>query len=159
AQAAPAVPLVLTIALTVIAVPLALAPPLLAPVRDVNAAAARSLLDVDLESPTAELSWDDRLRSAGFSVAHLIVGSVAVLALLFGVPYAVGLLSWAAGTRADGFQVSAPALGLWGIPLAMLMLVALPVLALLGRALMRALTIPLLGPGAGAREQAERRRR
>jgi signal transduction histidine kinase len=159
ARAAPAVPLTLTFALAVIAVPLALAPPLLAPVRDISIAAARSLLDVDLASSTAELTWDDRLRSAGFFVAHLIAGSVAVVGLLCGIPYAVGLVGWAVGTRGDGFQVSAPALGVWGIPLAVLILAALPLLALLGRSVMRALAVPLLGPSASARERAERHER
>lgn len=159
ARSAPAVPLGLTIALTVIAVPLALAPPLLAPVRDVSVAAARSLLDLDLAGPTAQLTWDDRLRSAGFFVAHLIAGGVAVVALLAGIPYAVALVGWAVGTRGDGFRVSAPALGAWGVPLAVLIVCALPLLALLGRALMRALAVPLLGPSASAREQAERHER
>jgi signal transduction histidine kinase len=159
ARSAPAVPLGLTAVLTAIAVPLALVPPLLAPVRDVNVAAARSLLDVDLAGPTAELTWDDRLRSAGFFVAHLIVGAFAVVALLSGIPFAVGLVGWAAGARGDGFQISAPAIGLWGVPLAVLILLALPVLAVLGRALMRALAMPLLGPSASAREQAERHER
>lgn len=159
AQAAPAVPLALTIAITAIAVPLALAPPLLAPVRDISIAAARSLLEVDLENSTAKLTRDDRLRAAGFFTAHLLVGAVAVVALLFGIPYAVSLIGWAVGARGDGFQISAPALGVLGVPLAVLMLVALPVLAVLGRALMRALAVPLLGPSAGAREEAERQAR
>lgn len=158
-QAAPTVPIGLTIALAVIAVPLALAPPLLAPVREISISAARSLLDADLEQPTAELTWDDRLRSAGFFTAHLITGAVAVAVLLAGIPYAVGLLGWALGTRADGFQISAPALGAWGAVLAVLILLALPLLALLGRALLRAIAVPLLGPSADVRAAAERRER
>lgn len=158
AGAAPSVPPALTVVIAVIALPIAVTPPLLAPVRDLEIAAARTLLDVDLPTPTTPPSRDDRLRSAGYFTAHLIAGAVAVAALLFGIPYAVGLVGWAVGTRGDGFQVSAPALGPWGIPLALLLLLALPALALLGRALMRAIAIPLLGPGATEREQAERRR-
>lgn len=159
AAAAPAVPVALTLAIAVVALPIALAPPLLAPVRDLGIAAARTFLDVDLPTPTAELTRDDRLRAAGYFVAHLVTGAVATVGLLFGVPYAVGLIGWSLGARGDGFQVSAPNLGGWGVPVALAILAALPLLALLGRALLRALAVPLLGPSASAREEAERRRR
>lgn len=159
AWSAPAVPPALTIALALLSVPLALAPPLLAPVRDIGIAAARSLLDVDLPTPTAVPTRDDRLRSAGFFAAHLLIGGVGVLALLFGVPYAVGLIGWALGARGDGFQLSAPDLGGWGVLVALAILAALPPLALLGGAVLRALAVPLLGPGSTEREAEERRRR
>lgn len=159
ARAAPQVPMALTVALTVIAVPLALVPPFLAPVRDLGIAAARTFLDVDLPTTSARLGHDDRLRAAGYFVAHLLTGALATLALLFGIPYAVGLIGWTLGSRGDGFRLSAPDLGGWGVPVALLVLLALPLLALLGRALLRALAVPLLGPGAGERELAERQRR
>lgn len=158
AQAAPDVPPALTIALTVIAVPLALTPPLLAPVRDLEIAAVRGLLDVHVLAPIAAPQWDDRLRAAGYVLAHLVLGAVAVVALLFGIPYAVGLLGWALGARGDGFQVSAPDLGLWGIPLGLATLATLPLLALTGARQLRTLAPALLGPGATERELAERRR-
>src|SRR5690606_31806529 len=143
ARAAPQVPMALTVALTVIAVPLALVPPFLAPVRDLGIAAARTFLDVDLPTTSARLGHDDRLRAAGYFVAHLLTGALATLALLFGIPYAVGLIGWTLGSRGDGFRLSAPDLGGWGVPVALLVLLALPLLALLGRALLRALAVPL----------------
>lgn len=158
AQAAPDVPPALTIALTVIAVPLALTPPLLAPVRDLEIAAVRGLLDVHVLTPTSAPGWDDRLRAAGYVLAHLVTGAGAVVALLFGVPYAVGLLGWALGARGDGFQLSAPDLGLWGVPLGLAVLAALPMLALVGARQLRTLALALLGPSATERELAERRR-
>ena len=111
ARAAPQVPMALTVALTVIAVPLALVPPFLAPVRDLGIAAARTFLDVDLPTTSARLGHDDRLRAAGYFVAHLLTGALATLALLFGIPYAVGLIGWTLGSRGDGFRLSAPDLG------------------------------------------------
>lgn len=159
AAAAPSVPPGLTIAIAAIAVPIAAAPPLLAPVRDLGVSAARTFLDLDLPTPTAEVTRDDRLRGAGYFIAHLLTGAVATTALLFGVPYAVGLIGWSAGSRGDGFQVSAPNLGGWGVLVAVGILVAMPLFALLGRALLRAVAVPLLGPSASARELAERNRR
>ncbi|WP_454299239.1 sensor histidine kinase [Salana multivorans] len=158
-QAAPAMPIALSLVIAVIAVPIALAPPLVAPVRDVGIAAARILLDVDLPIPTASPTWDDRLRSAGYFVAHLLIGGAAVVALLFGVPFAVGLIGWALGVRADAFQISTPDLGWWGIPVGALVLAMLPPLALLGGAVLRSLAVPLLGPSTTACEEEERRRR
>ncbi|WP_454293785.1 sensor histidine kinase [Salana multivorans] len=158
-QAAPAVPIALSLVIAIIAVPIALAPPLVAPVRDVGIAAARILLDVDLPIPTAPPTWDDRLRSAGYFVAHLLIGGAAVVALLFGVPFAVGLIGWALGVRADAFQISTPDLGWWGIPVGAVVLATLPPLALLGGAVLRSLAVALLGPSSTAREEEERRRR
>ncbi len=157
-QAAPQVPLALSVVTTMVAIPIALVPPLLTPVRDLELTAVRGLLQIQIPTPVGQVGWDSRLRSATFFAAHLILGLAGVATLLFGIPAAIGLVGWAVGAHVDGLQLSPPDLGWWGIGVAVLIIAVLPALASAGGALMRALAGPLLGPSASEREQIARER-
>ncbi|ACQ78500.1 histidine kinase dimerisation and phosphoacceptor region [Beutenbergia cavernae DSM 12333] len=166
-DAAPQVPLPMTVAIAVVAVPLGALPPFLAPIRELETAAARSLLGAGVDDvpapPGGQLRPDDRARAAAFFGAHLILGGAILVGLLAGLPTAVGLLGAALGVPSDGIQLvpgesTAAALGPWAIPVALAILVALPLGTALAGSIMRALAPPLLGPGPEQRAAAERAR-
>ncbi|MFC6707731.1 sensor histidine kinase [Flexivirga alba] len=78
------------------------------PVRDAEVAMARPLLGVELPAVRDRHSWDSRWHGAAWAGLVLVVGAVAAIVLLGGVPAGVGLASGGVG---DGVQV------LWRMPL------------------------------------------
>lgn len=77
-------------------------------VRDAEVAMARPLLGVDLPVVRDKQSWDSRWHGAAWAGLVLVVGAVAAIVLLTGVPSGVGL---AAGRVGDGSQL------VWRVPL------------------------------------------
>ena len=80
-----------TLLIAVVAAAVALLPPFLGGTRELEIAAARALLRVDLPAhdPQAPLPLEARLRSALWFAVHLAVGAVVGAALLVAVPLAL----------------------------------------------------------------------
>jgi len=80
-----------TLLIAVVAAAVALLPPFLGGTRELEIAAARALLRVDLPAhdPQAPLPLEARLRSALWFAVHLAVGAVVGAALLIAVPLAL----------------------------------------------------------------------
>lgn len=78
------------------------------PVRDAEVAMARPLLGVELPAVRDKRSWDSRWHGAAWAGLVLLVGAVAAMVLLAGVPAGVGLAS---GRMGDGVGL------FWRMPL------------------------------------------
>lgn len=78
------------------------------PVRDAEVAMARPLLGVELPAVRDRYSWDSRWHGAAWAGLVLVVGALAAVVLLSGVPGGVGL---AAGRVSDGAEL------VWRVPL------------------------------------------
>ncbi|GAA3228760.1 sensor histidine kinase [Oerskovia jenensis] len=143
-----------TAALAVVATTLAVAPPFLAPVRTVEVLAARTLLDVDVQTPSDRPRPAARWRGAAWFALHLVLGLVVVVSLLVVVPLVLDLLLSVVGTRSAVEPGWLPA---WlahppvRLLLAVLVVVALPYVVVGARAVLRSAAPVLLGP-----DQSER---
>ncbi|MBD7998334.1 sensor histidine kinase [Oerskovia gallyi] len=143
-----------TAALAVVATTLAAAPPFLAPVRTVEVLAARTLLDVDVQTPSDRPSPTARWRGAAWFTLHLVLGLVVVVSLLVVVPLVLDLLLSLFGTRPflePGWLPAWLAHPPLRLLLALLVLVALPYVVVGARAVLRSAAPVLLGP-----DQSER---
>jgi signal transduction histidine kinase len=88
-----------TTALAAVTAAIVVLPPFLHPVRVLESAAARALLDVDLpHAPSGGRSGT--ARGALWFSAHLAAGAVAALSLLTAIPLAVSLAAWHLGATA-----------------------------------------------------------
>lgn len=98
---------VLVVALAVVAAVVAVVVLLSPPVRDAEVAMARPLLGVSLPAVRDRHSWAGRLRGAVWALWVLVIGAVAAVVLLAGVPSSAGLIVNADG---DAGQL------LWRVP-------------------------------------------
>jgi len=147
------------VAISVCGVVLPIATGMLAPVRALEIAAARLLLDVEVgaaEVVDGDASWPTRRRSATWFVAHLVVGGV-IGSLTVVLPPAVVSACYAPFTSGDvqlgqldptvpGGPASA-----WIVPLALLSPIALILLASTAGAGLGRLAPRLLGPSPAER--------
>ncbi|HEX5512104.1 MAG TPA: histidine kinase [Actinomycetales bacterium] len=149
----PAISRAVTNALVVVTAAIVLLPPFLHPVRVLEAAAARALLDVDLPQPGPSNDPGATMRGAAWFVAHLVAGTVAVLSLLLTVPFAVTLVAWHLGATALrdtlGPLADLPAALAAGLAVVLLLLPPYAMWAL--AAILRSLAPALLGPSARER--------
>jgi signal transduction histidine kinase len=90
--AEPDVPRVPVGVLVAVTAAIGIVPPFLPAMRALEISAARSLLGVDLPEPRTDPPWNARWRAAAWYVLHLGAGGLAVVAVLYAVPVAVGLL-------------------------------------------------------------------
>jgi signal transduction histidine kinase len=152
--AEPDVPRVPVGVLVAVTAAIGVVPPFLPAMRALEISAARSLLGVDLPEPRADPPWSARRRAAAWYVLHLVVGGLAVVAVLYALPVAVGLLveeiTGAGGPLAEASpfdQVDGP----WVVAVVVALLVVLGyVIAGLGSLLAR-LAPALLGPSSADR--------
>lgn len=134
--------------------PLAMATGMLASVRDLEIAAVRRLLGVELADAAAldvQISWSTRWRSAGWFVAHLVAGGMIGALTLVLPPAAVSacLAPFASGDVQLGqldATVPGGAASAWLVPLALLSPFALIYLAATASAILARLAPRLLGP-------------
>lgn len=152
--AEPDVPRVPVGVLVAVTVAIGVVPPFLPAMRALEISAARSLLGVDLPEPRADPPWNARWRAAAWYVLHLVAGGVAVVAILYSVPVAVGLLveelTGAGGPLAEVSpldQVDGP----WVAVVVIALLVALGYLIAGLGALLARLAPVLLGPSPADR--------
>lgn len=85
------VPRVPVAVLAVVTAAIGVIPPFLPGMRSLEISAARNLLGVDLPEPQVDPPWSARWRAAVWYALHLLSGGVAVLAVLYAVPAAVGV--------------------------------------------------------------------
>lgn len=139
---------------------------MLAPVREIEVAAARRLLGAELrgvEVHHGPLSWSTRWRSAAWFVAHLVIGFV-IGALTLVMPPAVLSACYAPFSSGDvqlgqlDAMVPGGPQSAWIVPLALLAPVALILLATSAGALLGRLAPRLLGPSQAERLAALERR-
>jgi len=148
-----------TVAITVCGVVLPIATGMLAAVRALEIAAARLLLNVELDDAAltdARASWPTRWRSAAWFVAHLVVGGVigsltvvlppAVVAACY-APFASGDVQLG---QLDPTVPGGPG-SAWIVPLALLSPLALVYLAAAAGAGLARIAPRLLGPSPGER--------
>lgn len=88
----PAVPRAPVGVLIAVTAAIGVVPPFLSAMRVLEISAVRSLLGVDLPEPRADPPWAARWRAAAWYVIHLVAGGVAVAAILYAIPAAVGML-------------------------------------------------------------------
>ena len=145
--------------------PLAIATGMLASVRDLEIAAVRRLLGVELADAAAldaQISWSTRWRSAAWFVAHLVAGGVIGALTLVLPPAAVSacLAPFASGDvqlgQLDAKVPGGPA-SAWLVPLALLSPLALIYLAAAASALLARIAPRLLGPSPAERLAASQR--
>jgi len=145
--------------------PLAIATGMLASVRDLEIAAVRRLLGVELADAAAldaQISWSTRWRSAAWFVAHLVAGGVIGALTLVLPPAAVSacLVPFASGDvqlgQLDATVPGGPA-SAWLVPLALLSPLALIYLAAAASALLARIAPRLLGPSPAERLAASQR--
>ena len=145
--------------------PLAMATGMLASVRDLEIAAVRRLLGVELADAAAldaQISWSTRWRSAAWFVAHLVAGGVIGALTLVLPPAAVSacLAPFASGDvqlgQLDATVPGGPA-SAWLVPLALLSPLALIYLAAAASALLARVAPRLLGPSPAERLAASQR--
>ena len=145
--------------------PLAIATGMLASVRDLEIAAVRRLLGVELADAAAldaQISWSTRWRSAAWFVAHLVAGGVIGALTLVLPPAAVSacLAPFASGDvqlgQLDATVPGGPA-SAWLVPLALLSPLALIYLAAAASALLARIAPRLLGPSPAERLAASQR--
>ncbi|WP_181782759.1 histidine kinase [Pseudonocardia pini] len=121
-------------------------------VRELEVAAARALLDVDLPAPTRPETWSGRRRAVGWLLVAMLLGGVTALSLLWSLPIAAAFLvaPWTA------LPLLPTGAGAWWAPIAGLamLIVVLHVLALLG-GLLAALAPRVLGPSPQERLTVE----
>lgn len=125
------------------------------PVRPLEIAAGRTLLDLDVPDAARPSDWTSRRRGAAWLILNVAVGGAALFALLFFVPLAVGAILFPFGgdpvLRVPGLPDADVGTGLhtvwlWPVALALLALGAAALLA--GTAVLRAAGPRLLGPTA-----------
>jgi len=147
------------VAIAVCCVALPIATGMLAPVRALEIAAARLLLNVevgDAETAGGDASWPTRWRSAAWFVAHLVVGGVigTLTVVLPPAVIAACLAPFASGEvqlgQLDPTIPGGPG-SAWIVPLALLSPVALVYLAAGASALMARAAPRLLGPSPAER--------
>ena len=145
-------PRVATVVLALVTAVLASTPPFLAPVRTLEIAAARTFLDVDVPLPAAGAAPPGaatRWRAAAWYALHLSLGAAVVVVVLFGVPVATQLVLSATGVEpvllADWRPWEALPAWTWLLT-AVLVLLAVPYVVALARAVLRQAALPLLGP-------------
>jgi signal transduction histidine kinase len=138
---------------------------MLASVRDLEIAAVRRLLGVELADAAAldaQISWSTRWRSAAWFVAHLVAGGVIGALTLVLPPAAVSacLAPFASGDvqlgQLDATVPGGPA-SAWLVPLALLSPLALIYLAAAASALLARIAPRLLGPSPAERLAASQR--
>lgn len=147
------------------------APPFLLATRALEITAARNLLDVDLPDPGPEQPWETRLLSAMWYTLHLLSGGLAILAVLVAAPIAAFLVAQSLGAAGDWNTGGLTALDAvprgWGVPVAIVSVLAVGYLVAALGALLSRLAPALLGPSpadrirgleARARELSERNR-
>ena len=150
-------PRVAVVVLALVSAVLVSTPPFLAPVRALEIAAVRTFLDVDVPLPAqgaAPPGAATRWRAAAWYALHLALGAAVVLALLVGIPVATQLVLSAAGVETVLLADWRPwdALPAWAwLVTAALVLLAVPYVVALARAVLRQAAPPLLGP-----DQSER---
>ncbi len=139
-------------ALVLVTAAIVLLPPVLHPVRVLEATAVRTLLDVDLPQDPGR-GREPTARGALWFVLHLLTGAVATLALLTAVPLSVSLVAWHLGGAALdeplGPLVELPVVLSFVVALALLLVPPYVIWGL--RALLRAGAPALLGPSAEER--------
>jgi signal transduction histidine kinase len=147
-----------TVLITVVAAAIVAVPPFLGGTRELEIAAARSLLGADLpQHPSGTpLARESRLRAALWFATHLAVGGVVALALLVAVPLALIAFSERLGlTRGAlaGFDLGPlGATDLWAWTLAGVLLLVATVYATAGLGALAATMAPvLLGPSPAER--------
>ncbi|MBA2793444.1 MAG: hypothetical protein H0U32_05565 [Thermoleophilaceae bacterium] len=147
------------VAIAVCCVALPIATGMLAPVRALEIAAARLLLNVEVgdeETAGGEASWPTRWRSAAWFVAHLVVGGVigTLTVVLPPAVIAACLAPFASGEvqlgQLDPTIPGGPG-SAWIVPLALLSPVALIYLAVGASALLARAAPRLLGPSVAER--------
>lgn len=173
--AAPDISQVAALVLAVLAAGIVLVPPFLGAVRTLEILAVRTFLGVDLPVPRSDggrLLAATRWRAAAWYGLHLTAGAAATLALLLVVPLATQLVLGVLGLDREiatrfFHHVGGVGGGLLPVVAAVVMLLALPYLAVLARTVLRQAALPLLGPDqseriaeleADARRAAERGR-
>ncbi len=139
-------------ALVIVTAAIVVLPPVLHPVRVLEATAARTLLDVDLE-PDPGSGPGATARGAVWFVLHLLTGALAALLLLVAVPLSVSLVARQLGARRleDQLGVLADLPAALAVVLALVLLLVPPYAMWALRALLRAAAPRLLGPSAQVR--------